>query len=300
MADKNKPIHILLIDDDIEYCQTLTTNARSQRFLIKHYQNLEEGFNELENNPKYQGLILDGRCLITASQETPKENFISEALRRIERIKYEKGWYIPCVINSAYIDELKNSIPDDIPYFSKGENNAGMFNYLRDEINKSNEMRIKNKYRQPFEIFERGYLDHHVEHDLVTIFKDMTHDDPAIVVRTLGRLRTIVEAVYTKMNQINKAVVPDNLSCRSIIYHLPGKPRYDTDLRKRVVTSDVFQPLFIYDLVNAAYTICSDYGSHFSDNHPTRYTVMSLTFGVCELLVWFGQWMDEQLRAKQS
>lgn len=301
MAKKPKPIHVLLIDDETEYCKTLVARARRDEILITAYQNLEDGFRELENNTKYQGLILDGRCFTEASQETVRDNFIAEALMRLERLKSERGWHIITVINSAYIDELKNYIPDKIPQFNKGENNEAMFRHLRDEINRSEEMEIKNKYRKPFEIFEKGYLDHQVEHDLLTIFKDMTNDDPAIVARNLARLRTSIEAIFTQMNKINKKVVPDylineNIAVRKIIKHLSGNAEHNPAKGYKAETSTIYIPKHIKNILYSCYSITSDEGNHYSDAKLTRYAVMNVTFGICEFLVWFGDWMDNEIK----
>jgi vacuolar-type H+-ATPase catalytic subunit A/Vma1 len=296
---KIKPINVIIIDDEKEYCMTLKNVAKEFGILLTDFQNLEDGFQVLEESYKYKGIILDGKCLLDPNQETPRDVFITQALRRLDRIQMMKERTIPAIINSAYIDDLEHMLPDDIQRYDKGKNNKEMFQFLRAEINKTEEMQLINKYAEPYSIFESEYLDSNVERDFVVTIKHMNNNDSVSINNNLARMRTILEAIYKKMNQINKTVVPDhffegnNVYVRGILKHLSGNPEKNTS-QKWVITSEVFQPRYIGKLVDSIYSVTSDEGSHHSENQPSRFTVISNVNSLCEIIIWFGKWMEEQ------
>lgn len=299
MSDKMKALNILLIDDSKEYCESLMHRARDSRILIDSFQNLEEGVAALEETYKYKGVILDGRCFISPGQGIPTDKFLYHALRKIDRIMTNQERYIPVIVNSAYVNELEHMLPNDIKCFDKSEDNEAMFSFIKSEIDRTEEIQIRNKFEKPFQVFAKGYLSDDLEHRLIKIISEMQSNDTAVIESCLGKVRMLMEAIFIKMNQTNKEVVPDKffkvkgIHCRGIIKHLKGYPgELSTGLWGP--TSTQYQPKYISDLLFNAYAISSDEGAHLSENRPTKYLTMNVVYGLLECLTWFGRWMEEQ------
>ena len=81
-----KKQQILLIDDDVKYCQNLSQLARNFNFKIHTFHNLEDGINYLKTHQQLKAIILDERCILTPEQKpgTEKTNFVFEKYEQIE------------------------------------------------------------------------------------------------------------------------------------------------------------------------------------------------------------------------
>ena len=55
---RKKPIQVLLIDDDIEFADSLVNRAKRYQVLLSVKNNLKDGVEEFLANSKYQALIL--------------------------------------------------------------------------------------------------------------------------------------------------------------------------------------------------------------------------------------------------
>ncbi len=165
-------IDILLIDDDKGYCREVKNQLRSigideygYDVIIKDFQNLEEGFAELEKESKYKAVILDARCLLTKEQETEDFQFLPEALDELEKINHRTGTYTPFVVNTGYKDtEVLNSLSLKIQrhkgkIFDKSKQAKEMLQYLLKEIENAENTKTEKQFTDVFEVFNKGYLE---------------------------------------------------------------------------------------------------------------------------------------------
>lgn len=292
------PIHILLIEDDVNYSISLSTKSRTFGMRITSFTNFEEGLQELRNYPfKYKGLIFDARCIIKKVQGMPNDKALLFAMNELQEIEKELNITYPLVVNTGYIEsfleeqEIIHKRKGKI--FSKGAagSSDSLFQFLKEKIHNSEEW----KYADVFEVFDRVYLDNSFRTKLLYILQNMDnlHEQQSV----FAAIRVIQEEMYHKILLRHTAAVPNysNPSFSDKNKHLSGNKQ------GRNFTTTVFQTSTIDYLANAMYRITSDYGSHPPQRPanvsvvywetPSKYAMRSLVFALMEQLIWFKSLM---------
>jgi hypothetical protein len=312
-------IDILLIDDNKEYCRSLRN-----RFLqigedidlniqVKDFQNLEDGFAELEKDSKYKALILDAKALITTDQETADLNFLPVALHRLEKLNQKTGrihtpfaaitgYYDNFLSFDTLIEEQKGKL------FDKTSQEEDMFQYLLSEIKNTENKKIEKQYADVFEIFDKGYLDSKYRVKLINVLSNI--DDASKANSILQDLRVIQDEIYNALNRKDENIVPSTVSKWN------NRKRIDEDVSPSFgdknkhlsgneesykPTTTVYQTPTISFFANTIYRVSSSFGSHASPKPsnvtveywemPSSYAVKSLVFALLEQLLWFAELM---------
>jgi hypothetical protein len=297
-------IHILQIDDNKEHCDRLKTLAwrlgkkQDLDVRVSDFQNLEEGYAELEKEIKYKALILDAQCVINKGENEDLE-FLSEALRRLDEINRKTNRiYTPFAINTGFAvfpevrSQERSIIERNGKVFDKSDE-ENMLAYLFEEISKSENTKIEKEYADVFEVFEKGYLDSKFRIELLKILK--TINDDAKNQENLRAVRVIQDEIYNSLNRKNSGIVPTG-SFTNKNKHLSG----NTD-QNHSPTTTVFQTNTISFLANMIYRISSEFGNHPPRKPtnvtveywemPSKYAVKSLIFALLEQLLWFKSLM---------
>jgi len=302
-------IHILLIDDNKDYCSSLKNRfweigeEKGLNIQVTDFQNLEEGFAALEKESKYKAVILDAKCLRTKEQETEDFQFLPEALDELEKIDKRKEIHTPFVVNTGYYDtEVLSSLSLKIDrqkgkLFDKSTQEEEMLEYLLKEIESAENTKIEKQFADIFDIFDKGFLDAVFKGHLLKLLKTSSSDDPTEIKKNLALLRSLQEQIFQTLNKKDNQIVPDNIcqpnvSFRAVHRHLSGNKDRN---RNYQTTTSVWQNNWIESLSECIYSIASDNGSHNPYNNtplPNKYTVQSLTFAFLEQLLWFKKLMS--------
>jgi hypothetical protein len=303
MSNTPEFIEVILIDDEKGYCDSLKSNARTFGIKITDFQNLEEGLEALKQNNKYKGLILDAKCLLDHEQEKEDDGFLLVALQKIRDIEKELDRHIPFVVNTGYLENYnsykKGLEQSNSKLFSKTENKSEMFNFLKGEISRAEDTKIVNNHKKLFSIFEKGYLTETNRKELLALLKSINAVTQPEIKKNLGLIRTLLEAIYYKLNRIDKNIVPDTcirqneINCREVTRFLNGYPNKENNY---IITSKFGFTKTHRTLSDNLYSITSDHGSHhYSEPYaPTNYLVLSSTYQLLELLIWFKNVMDSK------
>jgi len=296
------PIHILLIDDEKEYCNTLITNARYFGILIKDFQNLEDGFKELEKELKYKAIIFDAKCMVNEKEEVDNFGFLPIALDRLKDFENKYKIHIPFVINTGYSDQKEISmISKQIALkkgkiFDKGSAKEELFNYLIDEINKADITKLEKEYADVFLVFEKGYLPNNMRGDILKILQNNTNPDPAKIKDNLATIRRILDEILSRISSNKPIVLPASKnSFNKKVKHLSGNVKESPiGSGNYLSTTKKYQSSTIEFLSTAIYRISSDFGSHaipkdtaLYQPFPTIYSVQALTFSIFEIILWY-------------
>jgi CheY-like chemotaxis protein len=303
-------IHILLIDDNKEYCKSLKSrfwNIGAENGLdiqVTDFQNLEEGFAELEKESKYKAIILDAKCLRIKEQETEDFQFLPEALDELEKINQRKGTYIPFVVNTGYYDtEVLSSLSLKIErqkgkVFDKSTQEEELLQHLLKEIASAENTKIEKQYSEIFEIFNKGFLDASLRNDLLIAIKKL--DDQANVKNNFNPLRKFIEAIYKEIKAKDTSLIPD-----AVFYGRGGTGinlewvwRYLSGMTVNVDrTTPPLQsaPLFPEHIGKNVKTVeeLSSTISHYYAENVTTYAYKSAVFALLETLLWFKKLMEK-------
>lgn len=298
-------IDVLLIDDSQEDCESIKNLATFHNIEVSYYHNLKEGLDDLFNNPKYKGLILDARCLVDKDQETESDDFLFVALGRLKEWEKNTKQSISTVINTGYMNDYEKFQrvfeEQKIPIYTKGDNSDDLFEGLLERIQNADKYQIELKYQDVFEIFKKGYLPNQQYSNLLELLLNSENASEARIQTNLVLVRKIQEAIYQKLNSVG--VIPDNcfstdkntVKCRNISKHLTGNPSHNNGWnftpRHDFHSTHFFLSDSIYGIA------CSD-GVHPSYDTtkptPSIYTVVAVTNGLLELLLWFKKVMNNQ------
>lgn len=301
-----KPIDILLIDDEKEYCASLKTNARNFGIRIFDYQNLEDGFKELEtSNYKYKALILDGNCLLTAKDEKETSKFLPAALEKLNEFEQRYERHIPCVVNTGYYDRFE--IFTDVlknrraKMFQKSRPKEEMYTYLLEEISNTEVRKIEREYNDIFDIFRNNYLEDPIRDEMFDLLKNMHSSNTAKISKNLGAIRRVLESIYQALNKSESKIVPDScfkankdLRYWEVSRYLSGNPAKSNSYKH---TPKYGFTKLIKDFSDTIYKVTSDNGSHNSyetKSLPKKYTVISVVNMLIEVLLWFKEVMDRE------
>ncbi len=302
-------IDILLIDDEKEYCQSLRSRFLSigedsdLNIQVKGFQNLEEGFAELEKDSKYKAVILDAKALIKNDQETPDLDFLPVALHRLEKLNQKTGRiHTPFAVITGYYDnflsfdtlikEQKGKL------FDKSSQEEEMLQYLLNEIENAENTKIEKQFANVFEIFDKDYLDASLRNDLLTVIKKL--DDIATVKNNFNSLRKFIEAIYGKIKTKDTNLIPDEVyyGRGGIGINLEWTWRYLSGMLVNVDrTLPPFQsaPIFPEHISKNVKTV-EELSSTISHHYPedvTTYAYKSAVFALLEILLWFKKLMEK-------
>ena len=221
----NTPIEILMIDDDKDNFYSLQGRAAKHRIILKYAENLPDALDLIRGNKKISGLIIDGKGFIDRNQSrgTEKEDFVHETLLQVKLIETQEKRYIPKVVLTAWYDQLKDSLESRVKIFDKKKiaDNENLLNdffeYIKDEVSKTDIYKIRNNYSDIFNIvnneiffFSEETLDSKI-FLLLTSFYSLKSSKTDFLL-----LRDIFENILIGLNRVG--FMPHNL------FYTSGKP----------------------------------------------------------------------------
>ncbi len=303
-------VHILIIDDNKEYCNSLKNRfytfgiKKGYNIQLSDFQNLEDGIAELSKNSKYKALILDGQCLITRDQEKAGFDFLPVAMNRLSELNRQTGrHYIPFAVCTGYYERYQDQetlVKEERGrMFDKAKGETQMLEYLLEEIEKALETKFEKEFPDIFDIFAKGYLPDEQRKNLVEIL--INKDTDAQISTTLASLRVFQENIYKTLEAKRK--IPTIKSFNPRNKRLSGTVR-EVSKDEFQATQTIYQTQTIEHLANAIYKIGSTYGSHVPPIKPTHvavkywenpsiYVTQSLVFALLEQILWFKKLMEQ-------
>lgn len=302
-------VHILIIDDNKEYCNSLKNRfytfgiKKGYNIQLSDFQNLEDGFAELSKNSKYKALILDGQCLITRDQEKPGFDFLPVAMNRLSELNRQTGrHYIPFAVCTGYYERYQDQetlVKEQRGrMFDKTKGETQMLEYLLEEIEKAPETKLEIEFPDIFDIFAKGYLPDEQRKNLVEIL--INKDNPAQISTTLASLRVFQENIYKTLVAKRKIPTNSTMSFKNLNKRLSGEIAHVAPYQ---ATQTIYQTQIIEHLANAIYKIACAYGSHVSPKpthvavqyweNPSIYVTQSLVFALLEQILWFKKLMEQ-------
>ncbi|MFC2132928.1 hypothetical protein ACFLRG_03920, partial [Bacteroidota bacterium] len=273
---KTRPVNIIVIDDEFDYCEQLKSDGLKYNLLITHFQNFEDGFKSLDENKKYKALILDGRCILKNDMApgTGKTNFVFHSINRLHHLELESNRYLPYCVNTYEPESFTENLEGITKIFLKKEEHQIMFEYLLLKIEESEETQIKHKYDDVFN-FINLYFDEDDEDLMLELLVNTEEKNSTSVITNFGILRRLEEKLFDVIaeNYLGNSGEHYRGSrfgrTKGIIFHLK---------------SNQMIPKYLYNFAMDIYNITSKYGNHNPKTEleknphiPGNYTVQCLS-----------------------
>tara|TARA_B100000029_G_C17539060_1_gene945975 strand:- start:82 stop:948 length:867 start_codon:yes stop_codon:yes gene_type:complete len=284
MKNKKK-YYVIYIDDSKDAMDSLETDILRSALELKHVQYLDEGMKEL-NSFKYKGAIIDGEGLISKNDDVPAKNHLIEAIARIKDLETIQKRHIPIVVYTGYKEEFQNFIPQNIRIYSKDDFAYEMFEYLRAEIEKSEDTKIDSKFQDVFKVFHKEYLPASEYQNLLIVLKGMNSGNLPDIQNHLTMVRSMLESIKNEMEKILKKTFSDFKDFR---HFLEGSPIYKKGVRTEVTPRIV--PSYISHHMKNIYGISSIF-IHSKNLEPNKYTSKSVIYAYLDVLRWYYEWRE--------
>lgn len=259
-------MNILLIDDDLKFCETFTDFAEIHyQITLTYFHNHTDGFAELRKNPTYKAIILDARCFRTPEDQAKggdgNRKALDFALKLYDNFTKETNRYLPFAVYTAYSEDFADFFDLETrksQIFTKGKDQDRLLNYLKTQIQNSENYQIERQYTDVFEVFEKGFLGQSEKNDLLTVLKNINQVSTTEVEQNIHLLRTLKERIIATNDESNAPF---------------AIKKFCEDIRQ----------------------ISNKYASHktLQDIELSHYAAKSLTYALLEVLLWFKSEMQK-------
>jgi hypothetical protein len=291
MKREKNLIHVLLVDDKIDYAETFKKLAIDQGIQVRHARSLEEMKKMLPSIAKLiASIVLDIKGLIDLNQEFDDENFLAASISYLDS-EYK---LIPRFVITADKGrrETFSKFFSNETIYSKDDVND-LFKSIKEQAYHLESYKIRNKFRDIFkflsstdytpDICEKLNV---VEQGTLELLKNYKENDPILVCNNLGLIRRMVETLIQIMNLFDRKLMPND--CFDPYHMNVIFEKVDTQIRvKRVADSFLF-PTIIRQTFEMLWKLSSEDGNHVpyekSELPPSKYTVQSLTFALLDLM----------------
>ena len=161
------------------------------------------------------------------------------------------------------------------------------------------EKRNSEKHKDIFSIFTDGYLSKKIESEVKFILNNMESEQDSIIKNNLVAIRRTFESVFQKLFKTGviwrDCAVGKNINIRKSFWHLKG--RFDNNTKCNNGEIYCEHNGIIDKFSDTIYSITSDAGAHnpLADlgYQPSSYTVISLTYELMDILLWFKRIMSK-------
>jgi hypothetical protein len=284
---------IIIVDDRQDYISDFKTFAGTKRISVataKSFEGLKEQMPKLQH--KIAVIILDIKCLIHDAQEVENEDFIGAAITFLDQT-YPKFPRIILTGDDESFSGFKRFNKNEEIFLKGDEDN--LFQRIQWYCDNSENLKIKRTYPDIFQIFEEGLMDNIQEIQMLNILKSLDEKDTSKFKGILSDVRSMQEAIYKKINQKDKTIVPDNMfkyngmiEWNKLMKHLIGKSSETNCVQQRIPASSSYKNQTVFNFADSLYWSCGEY----IHTVPTggymisQYALKSLIYNLLELLIW--------------
>ena len=290
-------IKILLVDDKDDYCQSLVGIGRQNNLNIVYELDWEKGFEVLKNDPKIEFVILDGKGKIEEDQEVEKDNFVFRAIKDITKWSSESKNYMPFCVNTGFIERFE-ALDGNAKIFQKSDKQRDeMFQFIKDEVKKSEYRTIRMEFNEPFKAFDAGILHKSYEHLLIDMIKAYKNQDYRK--KNLTVQRDLLEAIFISLKNPIPCIPPSlfydngkpNLGwCTTFMEDRMTRDRYNANQRlNKIVPNDIKSSFRKIKESSNQY-------SHLADEAELKLPFLSNLFILMEILEWIPKFVEEHYK----
>ncbi len=300
-----KVYNVLWFDDEHERLETIKENALLNQIRLAGFNNAKDGLDELKRRLEFYDAVLVDGMFYNVKENTgdtvSDEGFISVA-RGLDEIAYQKKfpWFILSgqtsftnVINPFAKAYKENKI------YNKNfdEDYKRLWTNIKSEADQVEDTQIKHQFQSVFEACTANYIGENSAKCLISILKKgnalEAFKDPEIY---FNPLRKIIEAFFKACNK--KGLLPNTFISGSVSLNESSKFFSGSPEKNYQLIEPTFPGKIIVNNIRNVVTI-SQSASHMADVDEfvqyvnTPYLLMSITYQLMDILVWFKRYVDE-------
>jgi hypothetical protein len=169
-----RKLKVFWIDDKHEELEDIKFNASQAGLELVGFESLESGLKEIKlNNKDYDAVILDANFKEKDSSIV-EDDWGRFAYDAYEEIKKLDKFFKPFVLTAYTKDPLFHKIfgKENIFLKNKPAEVEELFKTIKIWYNEQDEIKIRNKYKEVFDICGDDYLDSRIESHLMSLFKN--------------------------------------------------------------------------------------------------------------------------------
>jgi len=287
----NKPISILLYEDDPGYRASFKLIAQQKRIIVDAVDNVDVLVETLENNPrKHKFVVLDAKAYLHEGQTSQEsEDYLHKVFREIKRIAIKQDRLLPYCINTGFADiKLRFNEVLDCPIYEKGSEEQ-LLQYIWEVYNESDIAKLRSNYSHVMDFADHYFDDANFKVLCSLLLKQKFESNNLVdVISNLSQLRRIVEHT---MDIIHR----EHLHSQSgIVYNRSTRT---SDVINYLNKNTDVPPQVFGNVVNILKT-ASNFGSHTPEqaaameDYPTNNTVIGLVYGYFETASWAKKLLD--------
>lgn len=285
MSAPQKPIRVLLCDDNARYADSFKNEARNARIITDHVDNVDDVLERINGAPKkYLFLVLDAKAYQHEGEQEGDEDEMNlmALLPELEKLK-SKGIDIPYCVNTGFADfKVRMGKRLSCPVFEKGQEEE-LFKHIWDTYNSTDYANLRRDHPIVFDLAD-DYFDEAALAQLTSLLtKDKYKsssigdrvDNLARLRRTAEHLMDILHAEY--LGGAAGIVKSDATRAKDVIHYIKANEQL---------------PTHVFGFTMNLYNTASNYGTHnpmqaaAASDYPSGYALSSLTEGLLEMFVW--------------
>jgi hypothetical protein len=209
----SKKYDVLWIDDQHESLEAVHKTATDFDIKLWPYKSMNGGCGELESNTsKYDAVLLDAKFFENETDVPGTEDtkWVHQSKDRIRDLDTTLSYFVLTGQAKTYASpEFNNAFPH---VFEKGkdEDEDALFNMLVDACKNRELTKLKHKYPNPFEMCTDDYIGKKHFDRLQNLISDIENPSQIKIAQdSLTGIRKIIEAIFTKLNEIG--CIPDDI-----------------------------------------------------------------------------------------
>ncbi|WP_292946921.1 hypothetical protein [Olleya sp. UBA1516] len=297
----SKKYNVLWIDDEHESIKAMHKTAIDFDITLFPFKSMNGGCTEFQNNTsKYDAILFDAKFFENETDEPGSEDtkWVHKAKDWIKEVDKTISFFVLTGQAEAYNSrEFKNAFPY---VFNKGveEDEDNLFRLLLEACNNRELTKLKHKYTNPFEMCTDVYIGKKHFDRLHNLILDIENPSQIKIAQdSLTGIRKIIEAIFTKLNEIG--CIPDEITqdkgwISGSSFFLSGKNTnysYRQEIIHPVIAFNIFKILSISQ--DGSHNEGSKLGvdAYMASNSNT-FLYQSTVLLLLDCLDWFKSFLD--------
>jgi len=297
-------LKFLFVDDDEGFHKTMKRYATEKKISLQCVTSGDDAIDKLKSHPNsYDAIILDFNCINKRGEE-PNKLFLGKFLIRLATVNE----HLPKAVLSGNPKAKEAEEFQSTKFFQKGKNEKQCLEYLENQANKSEWSQIKEKYSEVIRISDQYLQESHKETFLDCIKNAEIHNNHSDEIRRkeIINYRSLLNSTLTVLSGVASDIGFDVVSTKIKTHLKAGKISNALSMLSNSTSQILSHDTIAYRAATHINTTANNEGAHPDEECnqksesrsilPTQHTLQMLLHSLCDYLLWFEQWMDQNAK----